>query len=86
MNDENKLQNSRVISIDQESGLFVLNVGTINDAQIGMVFDITRGTLKIASAVIVNTRKNISGLLTQQLEQPNTLIELGDQASLATIN
>ena len=81
--DVTSLKKAKVISIDQETGLFVLNVGRINDAQIGMLFDIKRGSLKIASAILVEARKNISGLLIQQLEQQDLLIELGDRATLA---
>ena len=55
------LNQSRVDSIDSESGLLVLNMGEAAGAKIGMVFEIRRGEQIIGDAVVAETRQNISG-------------------------
>jgi len=74
------LQQAKVISIDQESGLVVLNVGDQKDARIGMRFVINRGSSKIATGIVAETRQDVSGLLIQSLEENDLNVQLGDSA------
>ena len=76
------LQQAKVISIDQESGLVVLNVGDQKDARIGMRFAINRGSTKIATGILAEIRQNVSGLLIQSLEENDLNVQLGDAAKV----
>lgn len=76
------LQQAQIISIDQESGLIVLNVGHTSEARIGMQFAIKRGNLDIATGIIAEVRPNVSGLLVQELHDKNLVAQLGDRAKV----
>jgi hypothetical protein len=78
------LQHARVKSIDQESGLVVLNVGDQENARIGMVFNIMRGDEFIAEAMVAETRKDFCGVFVQRLENENNQVRFNDTASLKT--
>lgn len=78
------LNQSKVDSVDSNSGLLVLNVGERAGARIGMVFEIRRNEQLVADAVIAETRENLSGLLVQNLIDENNPVQLGDLASLKT--
>lgn len=80
--DSGTLQQAQIISIDQESGLIVLNVGRSNDARIGMQFAITRGSLEIATGIVAEVRPNVSGVLIQELKEEDLLVQLGDSAKV----
>ncbi len=76
------LQHARVVSIDGDTGLLVMNAGDKAGALIGMVFRINRGDRQLAEAVVVETRRHIAGLLIQNLEDENNPVRLGDIAAL----
>lgn len=76
------LQHARVVSIDGDTGLLVVNAGDKAGALIGMVFRIMHGEQQVGEAVVVETRRNISGLLIQNLEDENNPVRLGDIAAL----
>ena len=76
------LRRGRVVSIDSESGLLVLNVGEKAGARIGMVFRLKRGERLVGEAVVAETRDVISGLLIQHLEDETNPARLGDIAAL----
>lgn len=78
------LQQARVKSIDDESGLVVLNVGDRENARIGMVFNIMRGDNLIGEAMVAETRSDICGVFVQRLENENNPVRFDDTASLKT--
>ena len=76
------LQHAKVVSIDGDTGLLVVNAGDKAGVLIGMVFRINRGDREVAEAVVVETRRNIAGLLIQNLQDENNPVRLGDIAAL----
>lgn len=78
------LQQARVVSIDQESGLIVLNVGENQNAKIGMTFDLFRARQCYGKAILADVRKAVSGAFIEysdpSVESPRT----GDLAVLKT--
>lgn len=74
------LQEAQIVSIDQESGLIVLNVGRKNETRIGMRFAINRGSLDIATGIVAEVRPSVSGMLIQELNQKDLLVQIGDTA------
>lgn len=78
------LANASVVSIDSESGLLILNVGTNEGLRVGMPLTITRGDQSIAEAIVTDIRKNISGALVQKLTKPSELVRIGDSAAVKT--
>lgn len=78
------LQHAKVKSIDEKSGLVVLNVGEKENARIGMVFNIMRGDDVIAEAMVAETRPDICGVFVQRLEKDDNPVRFDDTASLKT--
>lgn len=78
------LQEAKIISIDGQSGLLVLNAGGKQQVRIGMTFRILRGNGQIAEAIIARVRPDISGALVVTLEDTNNAVRLGDIASIKT--
>lgn len=76
------LQEAQIVSIDQESGLVVLNVGRENETRIGMRFSIKRGSLDIATGIVAEVRPSVSGMLIQELNQKDLLVQIGDTAKV----
>lgn len=80
------LADARIVSIDSESGLLVLNVGSSEGLRIGTPMRISRGEQMIGEAVISDVRQNISGALIQKLESPDELVRIGDSAAVKAID
>ncbi|MCH2063134.1 MAG: hypothetical protein MK194_05365 [Roseibacillus sp.] len=76
------LQHALVKSIDEKSGLVVLNVGAKENARIGMVFSIMRGDQVVAEAMVADVRPDICGVFVQRLENDNNPVRFNDSASL----
>jgi len=55
------LQQARVVSVDQETGMLVLNLGESQGARIGMTFRILRGQEPYATAILADVRRSVSG-------------------------
>lgn len=79
------LSEAKIISIDSQSGLLVLNAGEKQQVRIGMTFRIMRGNRQIAEASIARVRPDVSGALVVKLEDTNNAVRLGDIASIKTI-
>ncbi|MEI6604944.1 MAG: hypothetical protein WCP35_06520 [Verrucomicrobiota bacterium] len=77
------LQKARVVSIDQESGMLVLNLGEIQGAKIGMSFRLFRGQQPYAKAILADVRKAVSGAFTEQVNAADSP-RPGDLAVLET--
>ena len=76
------LQYAQVKSIDEKSGLVVLNVGARENARIGMVFNIMRGDLMVGEAMVADVRPDICGVFVQKLQNDNNPVRFNDTASL----
>ncbi|NWK56116.1 hypothetical protein HW115_10885 [Verrucomicrobiaceae bacterium N1E253] len=82
---QGSLQHAKVISIDAESGMLVINAGEEQSVRRGMTFSIMRGNRKLAEAIVAETRKDFSGVLPTELETPEDQIRTGDIASVNTV-
>lgn len=78
------LQQARIVSLDQESGLLVLNIGESHGARIGMTFQLSRGQNPYGKAILADVRKNVSGLFVDSLDNPAEAPRPGDLAILET--
>ncbi len=81
-----ELSDARVVSIDDESGLVVLNVGSAGGARIGMQFGIFRGDERVAQTIVTDVRDRICGVFVQKLDQQDDGVRHGDVASVTTVN
>lgn len=80
------LSNASIISIDSESGLLVLNVGSTAGLRVGTPLMITRGEQNIGEAIVTEVRKDICGALVQKLESSAELVRIGDSAAVKTLD
>jgi flagellar basal body-associated protein FliL len=78
------LQQARVISLDQESGMMVLNLGESQGAKIGMTFQLTRGQQPYGKAILADVRKGVSGAFVENLDNVAESPRPGDLAVLET--
>lgn len=76
---------SNIISLDPKSGLLVLNVGTLNGVNIGMLFNLSRGQKIYGKAIVADVRNQVSGVLIDQLDKHHQP-QIGDIASLIKQN
>lgn len=75
---------AKVVSIDPESGLLVLNVGESQGARIGTTYRLTRGDQPFGRAIVADVRRNVCGAFVEELEQGQGPVRLGDSAILIT--
>ena len=78
------LDEAKVLSIDSESGLIVINAGRKGGVEVGMPMEISRGDQAIAQAMVTDVRKSVSGLLVQRHLNPVLSIVVGDRVSVKT--
>lgn len=78
------LQQARVVSLDQESGMLVLNAGETQGVKIGMTFRLSRGQQPYGQAIIADVRKGVCGAFVERLDAPNETPRPGDLAILET--
>ena len=78
------LQQARIVSIDQESGMLVLNIGESQGARIGMTFRLTHGQQPYGKAILADVRKGVSGVFIESLDNPAETPRPGDLAILET--
>jgi vacuolar-type H+-ATPase subunit E/Vma4 len=78
------LQQARVVSIDQESGMLVFNLGESQGAKIGMTFRLTRGQQPYGKAILADVRKGVSGAFVEKLDNVAETPRPGDLAVLET--
>jgi hypothetical protein len=75
---------AKVVSIDPESGLLVLNVGESQGAQIGTTYRLTRGDQPFGRVIVADVRRNVCGAFVEELEPGQGPVRLGDSALLIT--
>ncbi len=78
------LSQAKIISIDAESGMAVINAGENQSVRRGMRFDILRGNREVAEVIVAETRENFSGVLPTELDETKEHIRAGDIASIQT--
>lgn len=78
------LQQARIVSIDQESSMLVLNIGESQGARIGMNFRLFHGQQPFGKAIIADVRKGICGVFVESLDNPADTPRIGDLAILET--
>lgn len=78
------LQQARIVSLDQESGMMVLNLGESQGAKIGMTFRLTRGQQPYGKAILADVRKGVSGAFVESLDKVTESPRPGDLAVLET--
>ncbi|MES2924977.1 MAG: hypothetical protein V4819_25705 [Verrucomicrobiota bacterium] len=78
------LQQARIVSIDQTSGMMVFNLGENQGAKIGMTFRLTRGQQPYGKAILADVRKGVSGAFVEQLDDVAESPRPGDLAVLET--
>jgi hypothetical protein len=75
---------AKVMSIDPESGLLVLNIGDNQGTRIGTNYRLFRGEQAYGTAIIADVRRSISGAFVETLEANQGPVRLGDLAILET--
>ena len=80
------LQRAQIVSLDQESGMLVLNLGETQGATIGMTFRLMRGQQSYGKAILADVRQGVSGAFNEQNDSKENTPRLGDTAVLLTQN
>ena len=78
------LQQARIVSLDQESGMLVFNLGESQGAKIGMTFRLVRGQQPYGKAILADVRKGVSGAFVEHLDNVTESPRPGDLAVLET--
>jgi hypothetical protein len=78
------LHQARIVSLDPESGMLVLNIGERQGARIGMTFRLTRGQQPYGTAILADVRKGVSGVFVESLDKATESPRPGDLAILET--
>ena len=78
------VDDARVLSIDSESGLIVINAGRDAKVEVGMPMAITRGDQAIAKAIVTDVRKKVAGMLVQKHLNPALSVGVGDRVSVTS--
>ena len=79
-------QKARIVTIDSNTGLVVVNAGRDADFNVGMRFRIERSGTPIGDAIVATTRPDVSGLLMQSLVNQDNQVRPGDTAKLILNN
>lgn len=72
------LQNARVVSLKDDLGIAILNVGSRHGVHPGMPFSLYRQDKPIARAVVVDVRSGICGAVVQELINKAEPVKVGD--------
>ncbi len=73
------ISNGKVVSMDPEIGLIVLNVGRKGGVRVGMPLEILRTDRPIGSALVVDVRDSICGAVLSELVSENDDVKIGDR-------
>jgi len=76
--------NAKIMNVDPESGLLVLNVGETQGARIGTTYQLVRGEQPFGTAIVADVRRNVCGAFVEQLDPGAEPVKLGDTAILQT--
>jgi len=75
---------ARVVTIQADTGLLVVNAGSNAEMSVGTRFRIERSGAHIGEAIVAATRPDVSGLLMKSLKNPEVPVQPGDLAKLIT--
>jgi len=75
---------AKVVSIDSESGLLVLNIGESQSARIGTTYRLVRGEQPFGTAIVADVRRSVCGAFVEELDPGQGPVRLGDSALLIT--
>jgi len=73
------LSDAMVMSLQEDLGLVVANVGAKSGVKLGMPFRVMRDDTVIGTIQVVNVRDDISGAVIQDLSSTKTKIKVGDR-------
>jgi len=76
--------NAKIMNVDPDSGLLVLNVGETQGARIGTTYQLVRGDQPFGTAIVADVRRNVCGAFVEQLDPGAEPVKLGDTAILQT--
>jgi prefoldin subunit 5 len=76
--------NAKVMNVDPQSGLLVLNIGENQGARIGTTYRLVRGEQPFGSAIVADVRRNVCGAFVEELDPGAEPVRLGDSAILIT--
>lgn len=79
-------QEARIVTIDSNTGVAVINAGSEAELSVGMQFRIERSGTHICDAYVAVTRPHVSGLLMQPLINPEVSAQPGDLAKVIIVN
>ncbi len=77
-------QNARIVSIDNETGVAVINAGESANVRTGMKFQLERAGRQLGEATVATTRPDVSGLFINTLLDNNNRVRPGDTARVIT--
>lgn len=80
----NDLHNARIVSIKEEMGIAVLNVGFRQGVRPGMPFSIFREDKPVAHALIVDVRQGICAAVLSDLVSKDEPVKIGDTGRVET--
>lgn len=80
------LLDAKVVSIDSDSGLIVLNVGSLAGLRTGMPLQVMRGDQSVGEALVTDVRQSLAGAFVQKLEHPGVPVRTGDTVSVKTLD
>lgn len=80
------LQQAKIVSMDQATGMLVFNLGETQGAKIGMTFRLLHGNQEYGKAILADVRRSVSGAFIEQIDSKGLAPRLGDTAVLLTQN
>ena len=83
--EKGSIREARVVTVDSESGLVVINAGSDADVGVGMRFRIERSGTHICDSSVGLVRADVSGLLLLPLNNPDVTVQPGDLAKIITL-
>jgi cell shape-determining protein MreC len=73
------LKNGQVISVKEEYGLLVVNLGSKQGVKVGMPFQIVRSDHAVGRARVVDVRERICGAVIEEFSSNIEKVKVGDQ-------
>lgn len=80
--DVTDLQHARVVSLKEDAGVAVLNIGARHGVHPGMPFSIYREDKPVARALVVDVRQGICGLVIKELVDQHEPVKVGDSGKV----
>ena len=81
---EGTIHEAKIISVKNDYGMVVFNVGRDAGAKIGMPFRLFRKDRPVGSSIVVDVRDNVSAALIKEINKKEDYPKVGDLASVAT--